>query len=421
MSSNGNRVWAEPAGGLGTPPDEPAPILIVDDDQLVLATLSSLLTRQGYRVIGAVSASAAMQAIRDEPEISVVVTDIDMPGRGGLDLADDLLANRDEARALEVVIVTGHPTTENAVRAVRGQIFDFLTKPLRAAQVGEAVRRAGASAWERRSRATRLAELSERMLAAEAEGERLRRADMAARSQLELALTNSDRLRAEILAVVSHELRTPLIPIIGLADILLRSREFKVETVRSYAETIHKSGRTLLGLVDGALEFLDSDRPLSASAKEAALEPIILSLLESLGDNSGVRVQFESVPDARVRAEPVRLARAIGAIIENAIKATPAEGGLISVRISAVEAGVLRIEITDEGEGISDKIIAGLGTPFLQDDMSATRGWTGAGMGLAIARRIIHRHGGELLVGRRDTGTGTLARILLPRAKVAQS
>jgi signal transduction histidine kinase len=74
---------------------------------------------------------------------------------------------------------------------------------------------------------------------------------------------------------------------------------------------------------------------------------------------------------------------------------------------------VAEIWVEDDGPGIDPDLVDRIGTPFLQGDMSETRGWGGAGLGLALASRIVARHGGTLTLGRRPT-RGTRASIRLP-------
>nr|MBA3686044.1 sigma-54-dependent Fis family transcriptional regulator [Planctomycetota bacterium] len=106
--------------------DDPARVLIVDDDAAVCWALEQALAGSGYVVSVAADAIAARRAIRRVPP-DVVLTDVRMPGESGLDL---LAALRLEHPELPVIVMTAHGTMESAIEAVRRGAFDYLPKPL---------------------------------------------------------------------------------------------------------------------------------------------------------------------------------------------------------------------------------------------------------------------------------------------------
>ena len=102
--------------------------------------------------------------------------------------------------------------------------------------------------------------------------------------------------------------------------------------------------------------------------------------------------------------KPDRLARALDAILDNAVSFSPA-GGLIEVAVSLVGDQV-RIRIDDEGPGLSGT--TNLFVPFFTTKPG------GSGIGLALSRQIAEAHGGSLSLGNRDDGRGCIARLRLP-------
>ena len=119
-------------------PDEPARVLIVDDDAAVCWALEQVLTRSGYAVQIAADAAAARRAVRRAPP-DVVLTDVRMPGESGLDL---LAALRAEHPSLPVVVMTAHGTMETAIEAVQRGAFDYLPKPIDLDRTLDLLRRA---------------------------------------------------------------------------------------------------------------------------------------------------------------------------------------------------------------------------------------------------------------------------------------
>lgn len=128
-------------------------VLIVDDEAQIVDLLSLYLGQQGLSVVGAQAPEAALAALRADPEIAVVVTDLRLPGMSGHDLIAEMLHGRDDATALEVILITGAGADDPAIEALRGQIAEVLSKPFRPSEVAAAVGRARATAERRRQAA----------------------------------------------------------------------------------------------------------------------------------------------------------------------------------------------------------------------------------------------------------------------------
>jgi two-component system nitrogen regulation response regulator NtrX len=103
-------------------------ILVVDDEAEIRALLEEILREEGYSVAGAADAGEAIALLRDAP-YDVVLLDIWLPGRDGLELLSDLRESPPETRP-EVVMISGHGTIEAAVKATKLGAYDFLEKPL---------------------------------------------------------------------------------------------------------------------------------------------------------------------------------------------------------------------------------------------------------------------------------------------------
>ena len=103
-------------------------ILVVDDEAEIRSSLEEILREEGYGVAGAPDAEEAMTLLRDVP-YDVVLLDIWLPGRDGLELLADIRNLPPETRP-EVVMISGHGTVEAAVKATKLGAYDFLEKPL---------------------------------------------------------------------------------------------------------------------------------------------------------------------------------------------------------------------------------------------------------------------------------------------------
>ncbi len=114
-------------------------VLVVDDDRGVRRLTARMLRTQGYQVYEAASGQEALRALKDEPSIQLVVTDIVMPEMHGLDLADRVLAAMPD---LHVVLMTGHAPELTVQLELRDTQLPVLLKPFTAEQLFTKVRNA---------------------------------------------------------------------------------------------------------------------------------------------------------------------------------------------------------------------------------------------------------------------------------------
>lgn len=394
-------------------------ILVVDDEPAIVDLVTRYLRQQGADVVAAADADQAMHMVATDPGIGVVVSDISMPGKSGLLLTEELLAGRDDANALEVVIMTGFATTEAAIGAMRARAFDLIRKPLRLAETAEIVARAAASCAARRGRAVREAEIRESMRAAEEERRRLAEQLWETQSGLQhtrSALQNSERARVGILSVVSHELRTPLIPVLGFSEFIAASPDLPPEDLRDYALQIHRAGTDMLKLIEIALDVVALQDGGGLGPRAGAwVVTLVGRVADGLGEQArqrGVALALEGAPDVAVYGDLERIERALHQLADNALKASP-PGGVVQLAWASQGPGHTRIEVLDRGPGIPAQILAGLGDAFLKADTSHARAWPGAGLGLALATRVASAHGGTLELRARQGG-GSQAVLILP-------
>ena len=115
-----------------------ATVLVVDDEKNIRAHLATYLRGQGHRVVQAADAAEAVRAL-DAEDVSLVLSDVRMPGMDGLALLRELRRRRPDA---QVVLMTAYATVADAVEAMKQGAFHYLTKPFALDEVGLLVARA---------------------------------------------------------------------------------------------------------------------------------------------------------------------------------------------------------------------------------------------------------------------------------------
>jgi signal transduction histidine kinase len=229
------------------------------------------------------------------------------------------------------------------------------------------------------------------------------------------AAEEATRVRDELMAMVSHDLRNPLNVVLSHASLLLDQSVGVGERHRAQLEAIHRAvgqmtrlTRDLLdlsALESGQLRISPQPESPAALVKSACAQHEVAAAARS------VSLQGEAPADApQVAADRDRIDQLFGNLIGNALRFTPA-GGRILVTARPVADGV-RFAVTDSGRGISDDDLPHVFDRFWQGKRSEGGG---AGLGLAIASRIVEAHGGRIGV-ESETGEGSTFWFSLPQA-----
>ena len=205
----------------------------------------------------------------------------------------------------------------------------------------------------------------------------------------------ASRIKSRFLSMVSHELRTPLSVIVGLSEMALRSG---AADNRSDLERIYASARHLSGLIGDVLDLASSEAgqikfvPDLLDFQEV-LKPV-LTVAEHLTQSKGLAWQLTlpGVP-LPVRGDATRLRQVTLNMLNNAVKFTA--HGYVALTV-VIEAQTLIITVSDSGVGIPLNERAEIFDEFRQSERTAARGYGGVGLGLAISKRIVEMHGGQI-------------------------
>ncbi len=218
------------------------------------------------------------------------------------------------------------------------------------------------------------------------------RDELIARAQ---RLEESERRKSELVSIVSHEVRTPLASILGFARLLLE-RELSPEEQRAYLRIIDDEATRLASLVSDFLDIrLLEDNRFPLRSNHVDIRPLVVDQAERL-----LARHPEHSLEVHVSDEPVvvlgdeqRLTQVMINLLSNAEKFSPSDGR-ITVGIHVTPRRV-RVFVEDQGPGIPPEHADELFEPFFRGDAAAA-GIPGAGIGLALCRRIIEAHGGRI-------------------------
>jgi PAS domain S-box-containing protein len=222
----------------------------------------------------------------------------------------------------------------------------------------------------------------------------------------------ANHAKSSFLARMSHEIRTPMNGVLGMTELLLETG--LTATQRKYAETVQRSGKNLLSIINDLLDFSKIE------AGKLELEHVdmdvrrtiedIVELLAERAHSKGLELAC-SIPAnlaTHVKGDPLRVGQVLTNLVGNAIKFT--ERGSVVVRVDAVAETArevtLRFEVADTGVGISVGAQARIFKEFSQADGSTTRKHGGSGLGLAISKQLVEMMGGTIDV-KSDVGVGS--------------
>lgn len=375
-------------------------VLVIDDDPSVREALTDYLCDQGFRCSCERCGEAGVVALDRRP-CDLVITDLRMPGMGGLEVVRHV---KDKHPDTEVIVVTGYATIEDGVEAMRRGAYDFVLKPLKIDQFDAVLARCAEWIRHKRSHAE-LEEVNRRLL--------------------ELS-----RMKSKFLAVTDHELRTPVTALDGMIHLLLRRYRDVPDGLRERLEQlVHVSGR-LVELVRGIHDLAQCQTqqfPLVrdwVDPEDLARRVAVDFDIAGFSRNLRFALRRETAEGCRLHADVHRLRQALTELVQNAVKATP-DGGHVEVVLStATVEGQSRFlaVVSDDGVGIPAdeqahvfEAFYGVGDERHHHTSKLDFGGSGLGIGLSLALEIARAHGGGIDI-ESEPGRGSRVTLWLPLA-----
>lgn len=230
-----------------------------------------------------------------------------------------------------------------------------------------------------------------------------------------------EQARREVVAAVSHDLRTPLASLRAMIEAINDGVIGDEATIQRYLHSAQSQVQNLSLLVDDLFELSQLDAGLLEWRVEpSSMSDLISDTLESMHVQAEEKnIKLGGWVDPAV--DPVmmnshKIQRVLYNLIQNAIRHTPADGTVFVEARQGEDNARVQIDVIDTGDGIEEKDLPRVFDQFYRGEKSRSRETGGAGLGLAIARRIVEAHNGRIWVESRR-GAGSRFSFTLPRAQ----
>ncbi|HZR24404.1 MAG TPA: ATP-binding protein [Vicinamibacterales bacterium] len=351
-------------------------VLVVDDQEAGRFAKSQIVRRARFDVVEAATGHDALSiAANRDPDL--VILDVNLPDISGLEVCRQLKA-RHRSVPMQVVQVSATAITDqDRIKGLDGGADAYLTEP-----VNPEVLVATLNALDRTHRA-------------------------------EAALARANRLKDDFIAVLSHELRSPLNVSLGWIARLRRDDATPEQRARAI-DAIERATAQQWRIVNDLLDVARIENgKLEVELGPIDLVDVVRASVDAVGSRSGapIAVTLPAAPIAIV-GDAARLQQVIVNLLTNARNFTP-EYGSIAVAVAA-DDDFAEIVVEDTGAGIEPELLPHLFEHFRQSADPARRRHKGLGLGLSIARGIVHAHHGTLRASSPGPGQGATFTIRLP-------
>lgn len=355
------------------------PILIVDDNPDNLGILYTFLSNEGYKVYMAQSGEAALGQVKiNRP--AVILLDIMMPGIDGFNVCR-LLKKDEDTCEIPVIFMSALTETFNIVKAFSLGAVDYITKPFQKEEVLERIK-------------THVTIMDQK-------------------KKLEELVETRNRL----LGMAAHDLRNPIATINSLASYLAEGYEdidpaFFIKAL----DNIKDSSKHALTLIEELLDITVIESGKFELKRECyqyiQFVKDIIAVDSIMANKKNISISLETeLNDLKICFDINKIEQVLNNLITNAIKFSH-PGSSITVYVTR-EKDILYTTVTDEGQGIPEEEIEHIFIPFKRSSTRSTNGEKSTGLGLAITKRIILAHGGELTV-ESELGQGSSFTFSLP-------
>jgi signal transduction histidine kinase len=395
--------------------DRPLRVLLIDDDPddhvLTRTTLAEIKTHR-FQLDWVKEFNEGLARVCSG-EYDIVLLDYRLGERTGLDMLREMAAQKCDAPA---ILLTGQSDHEIDLAVMQAGAADYLEKErLDAILLERSIRYA---LQQKQSSLLLEAKVRERTREIELANEALQQ-EIQERRRAEEALKEADRRKDEFLATLAHELRNPLAPIRNALEIM-RISATKPEVVERARQLMERQVNQMVRLITDLLDVSRITRKkLQLQLEKLQLKDVIESAVEvaTPAMEAGGLTLRTDLPDEPIwiEGDRLRVAQVFSNLLNNAAKYTE-RGGTVDVWVKRDDASV-RVHVKDTGVGIPEEMLPKIFELFTQVDRSLNRSQGGLGIGLALVKRLVDMHHGEVGVRSEGPNRGAEFFVHLPTLK----
>ena len=373
-------------------------LLLVDDEIDFRQTLASRLKKRGLNPEQAGNGEECL-SILEQKSMDVVVLDVKMPGISGIEVLENI---KKKYAKTEVILLTGHVSTQDGVNGIKLGAFDYLTKPIEVEHLLGKIKQAS----EKINRAEKIRQWEQK----------LREVEFRAKMAQQMMATERLASLGTLATGVAHEINNPLAIIkesAGYMKLILKREEFAemprkqdfemaLTKIEGGVERARRITHQLLGAArkdDSILSEVD----LGELAQEA------VQLVYREAANKDIEITQKSDPSLKaIRSYPYQLRQVLINLLTNAIHATDSGGKISIILENAEDEAALTVQ--DTGKGIAQENLGRIFEPFFTTKSPEK----GTGLGLFVTRGIIEKLGGKVNV-ESTIGQGSSFCVRLPK------
>lgn len=374
-------------------------ILLIEDEQDIRESYVDMLKFLGLKAEAAENGIEGLKKL-EQNNFEIVMTDLNMPEMDGMETMRRIKKKNKE---IEVIVITGFATIENAISAMKQGAFDYITKPVSFEHVKIVLNKciqkiqAQRENVELRDSNTQLRELNE--------------------------------LKDKFITITNHELRTPMAVLRGYIDLLdMEITELGNDEMDEYIGIINNTLTEMMSMID-SMHDLSSLKNFVTSNEKHLFD--INDLLHDVVKENKIffhkrRIRLSQELNSKpiyVRADEKMIRKAVRELLQNALKYTKEDGEVILSSKDVDSRQQVFITVSDNGIGIPADKLELIFEPFyeVQDVLHHSTSKTdfmggGIGMGLSLVKEIVEANEGEVVV-ESVPGKGSAFIIILPKAK----
>jgi len=381
---------------------EAAKILVIEDEDQVRESYMDMFSFFGYNVESAPNGREGLARI-NKKDYDIIVTDLKMPEMDGLEVLKYIKKRKP---FIEVIVITGYATLENAIKAMKVGAYDYFTKPIDIDHV-----RIVLSKCVQKIRAKQ---------------------ENAELKSLNEKLKDLNEMKDKFITLTNHELRTPVTVLKGYIELIeYFLQDSKNREVNEAINIVTETMKELVSIVDQMHDISSFDYGKNnLTYMDIDMQKLIMLIYKEMRvlykkRRINLEIKF-SAPPVLIHGDYNRIKRSVRELLQNALKFTPEGGNVSLVYVINGDVKNLYIKVTDNGIGIPPDKQTLVFEPFyeVQDVINHMTSKTefmggGIGLGLTLAKEVFESHQGALLLESK-VNVGSTFTAVIPYKKILE-